>query len=233
MNGPRVAWAVLRKDLQLDLRTRERVGQMLVFAFLVAALLSVTLPGVPLPGPAGRGPLGGVRAWVPALMWIALLFTALLGLARSFQSESENGAVLLLLQVPCDRGWVFAGKAAANWLALLLVALFTALLFTVFLDVDWSATGWRGPAIALLGTAGLAVVGTLLAGVSLGVRFRDFLLPVLLFPLVLPVLVIASRLTADALTGLPSPGRWWGMLALFDWVFALVGYFVFDYVLED
>ena len=103
----------------------------------------------------------------------------------------------------------------------------------VFLDVDWTATGWRGLAIAVLGTAGLAVVGTLLAGMSLGVRFREFLLPVLLFPLVLPVLVIASRLTADALAGLPSPDRWWGTLALFDWAFALVGYFVFDYVLED
>jgi heme exporter protein B len=233
VNGPRVAWTVLRKDLQLDLRTRERVGQMAVFAFLVAALLSVALPEAPVPGPAQRGPLGGVRAWVPALMWIVLLFTALLGLARSFQSEGEAGAVVLLLQVPCDRGWVFAGKAGANWLALLGMALWTGVLFAVFLDVDWSAAGWRGPAIALLGTAGLALIGTLLAGMSLGVRFRDFLLPVLLFPLVLPVLVIASRLTADALAGLPSPERWWGILGLYDWVFALAGYFLFDYVLED
>jgi heme exporter protein B len=227
-----VAWAVLVKDLQLDFRTRERVGQMAVFAFLVAALLSVALPELPA-GPAQRGPLGGARAWIPALMWIVLLFTSLLGLARSFQAESEAGAVVLLLQVPCDRGWVFAGKAGANWLGLIGVAVWTALLFAVFLEVDWLVAGWRAPAIALLGTAGLSVLGTLLAGMSLGVRFREFLLPVLLFPLVLPVLVIASRLTADALTGLDSPGRWWGMLALFDWVFALVGYFVFDFVLED
>jgi len=225
MSGPAVAWAVLRKDLQLDLRTRERVGQMAVFAFLVAALLSVVLPEAPV--------LGGVRAWVPALMWILLLFTALLGLSRSFQAESEAGAVVLLLQVPCDRGWVFAGKAAANFVALLGIALWTAVLFAVFLDVDWTAAGWRGPAIAALGTAGISVLGTLLAALSLGARFREFLLPLVLFPLVLPVLVIASRLTADALAGLPSPDRWWGMLALFDWVFALVGYFVFDFVLED
>jgi heme exporter protein B len=233
VNGPAVAWAVLRKDLQLDLRTRERIGQMAVFAFLVAALLSIVLPEAPVSGPADRGPLGGVRTWIPALMWIVLLFTALLGLSRSFQAEGEAGAVVLLLQVPCDRGWVFAGKAAANFVSLLGIALWTALLFAVFLDVDWSAAGWRGPAIAALGTAGLSVLGTLLAALSLGVRFREFLLPLLLFPLVLPVLVIASRLTGDALAGLPSPDRWWGVLALFDWVFALVGYFVFDYVLED
>jgi heme exporter protein B len=220
-----VAWAVLRKDLQLDLRTRERLGQMGVFAFLVAALLSITLPAVESSA--------GARAWLPALMWVVLLFTSLLGLSRSFQAESEAGAVTLLLQVPCDRGWVFAGKAAANWLALVGVSLWTAVLFAVFLDVDWNAAGWRAAAIALLGTAGLSVVGTLLAGLSLGVRFREFLLPVLLFPLVLPVLVISSRLTANALDGLPSPDAWWGVLALYDWVFALVGYFVFDFVLEE
>lgn len=229
MSGPRVAWAVLRKDLQLDLRTRERVGQMAVFAFLVAALLSVALPEAP-PGAAAAA---GARAWVPALMWIVLLFTALLGLARSFQAESEAGAVVLLLQVPCDRGWVFAGKAAANFASLAGIALWTAVLFAVFLDVDWTAAGWRGPAVALLGTAGLSAVGTLFSAMSLGVRFREFLLPLLVFPLVLPVLVIASRLTADALAGLPSPDRWWGVLALYDWVFAAVGYFLFDYVLED
>jgi heme exporter protein B len=229
VSGPRVAWAVLRKDLQLDLRTRERVGQMAVFAFLVAALLSVALPETP----PGSGPASGARAWIPALMWIVLLFTALLGLSRSFQAESEAGAVVLLLQVPCDRGWVFAGKAAANFASLAGVALWTAVLFGVLLGVDWVAAGWRGPAIALLGTAGLSVVGTLFSAMSLGVRFREFLLPLLIFPLVLPVLVIASRLTSDALAGLPSPGQWWGMLALYDWVFALVGYFLFDYVLED
>jgi heme exporter protein B len=228
VSGARVAWSVLRKDLLLDLRTRERLGQMGMFAFLVAALLSLTLPE-PVSVEARRS----AHQWVPALMWVVLLFTSLLGLARSFGAESESGAVTLLLQVPCDRGWVFAGKALANWITLLGVGIWTALLFAIFLDVDWNAAGWRGPAVALLGTAGFSCIGTLLAGMSLGVRFREFLLPVLLFPLLLPVLVIASRLTADALAGLASPDRWWGILALYDWVFALLGYLVFDYVLED
>jgi len=229
MSGPGVAWAVFVKDLQLDLRTRERVGQMAVFSFLVAALLSIALPEAT----AGTRGAAGARAWIPALMWIVLLFTALLGLARSFQAEGEAGAVVLLLQVPCDRGWVFAGKAAANFASLAGIALWTGALFGMFLELDWLAAGWRGPAIAGLGTAGLSVVGTLFSGMSLGVRFREFLLPLLIFPLLLPVLVIASRLTSDALAGLPSPAQWWGALALYDWVFAGVGYFLFDYVLED
>lgn len=223
VSGPVVAWSVMHKDLLLDLRTRDRLGHMAVFALLVVALLSITLPESPR----------AAEAWVPALIWIVVLLTSVLGLARSFESESEAGAIVLLAHVPCDRGWIFAGKTAASWIALLGVALWTGLLMTVFLDVDWSAAGWRGPAVAALGTLGIAAVGTLLASLSMALRFRALLLPVLLFPLLLPVLVLASRLTADALIGLESPRQWWGALGLFDQVFALLGFLVFDYVLED
>ncbi len=221
--GPVVAWSVLRKDLLLDLRTRDRLGHMAVFALLVVALLSITLPDSPR----------AAEAWVPALLWIVVLLTSVLGLARSFESEAEAGAIVLLAHVPCDRGWIFAGKAAASWLALLGVALWTALLMTVFLDVDWSPAGWHGAAVCALGTLGIAAVGTLLASMSMLLRFRALLLPVLLFPLLLPVLVLASRLTGDALAGFDSPRQWWGALGLFDQVFVLLGFLVFDYVLED
>jgi heme exporter protein B len=214
---------VLSKDLRLDLRSRDRVGHMAMFALLIAALLSVTLPEHP----------DAARAWVPALIWVVLLLTSLLGLARSFESEREAGALAVLASVPCDRGWVFAGKAAANGLALVGTALWTGVLFTVFLGTDWSPGGGRALASAALGSWGLAAVGTLLAAIAASVRFRAFLLPVLLFPLVLPVLVIGSRLTADALDAVASPASWWGALVLYDWIFTLIGYFVFDYVLED
>ncbi len=223
MTGPRVALAVLRKDLLLDLRSKDRFGHMAVFAALIATLLSIALPS----SEAAR------RAWVPALMWVVMLLTSLLGLARSFQSESESGAVALLNQVPCDRGWVFLGKAAANLIALIAVALWTGLLFTVFLNVSWPAAFPQALGICVLGCAGLTAQGTLLSGVAISVRFREFLLPILLFPLVLPVVVIASRMTSIALDGGSIPGTWWGALALYDWVFVLIGYFVFDYVLED
>ncbi len=223
MNGARVALAVLRKDLLLDVRSKDRLGHMAVFAALIAALLSIVLPS----SDAARG------AWVPALMWIVLLLTSVLGLARSFQAESEDGAVALLAQAPCDRGWVFLGKAAANFIALLAVELWTAVLFTVFLDVDWS--GAWGPAlgVGVLGAAGLSAVGTLLSGMAISARFREFLFPILLFPLVLPVVVIAARVTGAALEGAEVPTLWWGALGLYAWVFGLIGYFVFDYVLED
>jgi heme exporter protein B len=221
--GPAVALAVLEKDLRLDFRTRDRLGHMAVFALLVVALLSIVVPA----SQTERS------AWSPALLWVVVLFTSLLGLARSFQSETEGGALALLVQAPVDRGWVFLGKSAATALALIGVELWTAVLFTVFLDLDWSAAWPQALGAGLLGALGLAALGTLLSAMSVAVRFREFLLPVLLFPLVLPVLVFASRITIEALAGRDAPGQLWAAFVLYDWVFALIGYFVFDYVLED
>jgi heme exporter protein B len=223
MSGPSVAATILAKDLLLDFRTRERIGHMAVFALLVVALLSIVLPS----SRAER------LLWSPALLWVVLLFTSLLGLARSFAAEAEGGALALLAQVPVDRGWVFLGKAGANALALLGVELWAGVLFTVFLGVDWGGSWAAALGAGVLGGIGLAAVGTLLAALSLAARFREFLLPVLLFPLVLPVLVLASRITGLALAEREIPDVYWAMLALYDWVFVLIGYFVFDSVLEE
>ncbi|MFQ5514126.1 MAG: heme exporter protein CcmB [Myxococcota bacterium] len=220
MTGPRVAVAVLRKDLLLDLRSRDRMGHMLVFAALVIVLLSIVLPDVD----------ARTRAWIPALVWIVFLFTSLLGLGRSFQAENEDGARILLAQAPGDRGWVGLGKVAANWLTLLVIELWTGLLCAVFLDVSWSGAILTVLGIGALGAGGLAGVGTLLSAMASSARFREFLLPLLLFPLILPVLVLASRMTAAALAGDPVS---FGYLALYDWVFILLTYFVFDYLMED
>jgi heme exporter protein B len=223
MSGPTVALEVFAKDLRLDLRSRDRLGHMAVFALLVVALLSIVLP-------ASKPER---LSWSPALLWVVMLFTSLLGLARAFQSETEEGAIALLVQAPVDRGWIFVGKAGASLVALIGVELWAATLFTVFLDVDWSPGALACAAAGLLGAVGLAAVGTLLSALAVGVRFREFLLPVLLFPLVLPILVFASSITADALAGRDVSAQLWWAFSLYDWVFALLGYFVFDYVLED
>jgi len=223
MSGPRVALEVFRKDLRLDLRSRDRLGHMAVFALLVVALLSIVIP-------ASKPER---LSWSPALLWVVMLFTSLLGLARSFQSETEEGAIALLVQAPVDRGWIFFGKSLASFVALFGVELWAAALFTVFLDVDWTTGAWSFLGAGLLGATGLAAVGTLLSALSVGVRFREFLLPVLLFPLVLPILIFASRITADALAGREIAGLVWAVFLLYDWVCVLVGYFLFDFVLED
>ena len=223
MSGPSVAAAVLRKDLRLDLRSRDRLGHMALFALLVVALVSVFAPV----SKAER------LAWTPALLWIVLLFTSVLGLARSLQSETEEGAVAFLAQAPVDRGWIFVGKATATLIALLAVELWTAVLFTVFLDVDWTP-GLASCALgAVLGAVGLSAIGTLFSALAMGARFPQFLFPALFFPIVLPILVWASKITAAGLGGGDTPLQLWLVFFVYDWAFALIGYFGFDYVLED
>jgi heme exporter protein B len=217
-----VAVAVLRKDLLLDLRSRDRLGHMMVFAALVVVLLGIALP-------SGRA----ARAWLPVLLWVVFLFSSLLGLARSFAAETEGGAIALLAGAGCDRGWVFLGKAGANFAALLVLEVWTGLLATVFLDVPWTTALPAAAGIGALGAAALSSVGTLLSAMASGSRYPDFLLPIAYFPLVLPVLVVASRATEAALDGAAVPAVWWGVLALYDWVFVWVPYLAFEYVLEE
>jgi heme exporter protein B len=236
VSGPRVAWVVLCKDLMLDLRSRDRLGHMMVFAAVVCVLLSIALPGV----------TGETRRWIPTLIWIVFLLTSVLGLSRSFEAEVEGGALATLAQLPSERGWVFLGKALASWLTLVGLQVWTALLFGLFLNVPW-ASGYPTrahpegggvelsalAAAAALGAGGLSVVGTLFSAIATHARNREFLLPLLLLPLMLPPLVIGSSSMLAALEARDIPAAWWGMLGLYVWVFLLIGYFTFDYVLED
>jgi heme exporter protein B len=223
MTGLRVALAILAKDLQIDWRSRDRLGHMALFAALVTVLLGIALPS---PTPADRDSLA-------VLLWVVFLFSALLGLARSFDAETAAGGIQSLSQVPCDRGFVFLGKAAANLLALFALQIWTGLLFAVFLRVDWGSSALPSLLLAWLGALGLSAVGTLFAALATSVRNREFMLPLLVFPFVLPVLVIGSQATEAALASREIPGLWWGVLGLYDWVFVLAGYFLFDYVLVE
>ena len=223
MSGTRIAWAVLEKDLRLDLRTRDRIGHMAVFSALVVVLMSIALPA---PGPE-------TRPWLPVLLWVVVLLSSLLGLARSFQAETDEGALAVLALSPADRGWVFLGKAGANLVALLGIEIWTAALFSVFLEVSWAPALPEVLGVGLLGGIGLAGIGTLLSAMATSARYREFLLPVLLFPLVLPVLILAARATGEALAGRSVPEVWWGALGLYAWISVVIPYLLFDYLLED
>jgi heme exporter protein B len=223
VTGPRIALAILEKDLQIDLRSRDRLGHMAVFAALVTVVLSIALPA----------PTQATREWLPVLLWVVFLFSSMLGLSRSFEAEVSAGAIQSLAQVPCDRGFVFLGKTAANLVTLFILQLWTAILFGIFLQMDWTAALLPAAGLALLGAIGLSAIGTLFSALATQVRNREFMLPLLVFPLVLPVLVIGSQGTAEALALRSVPGVWWSALALYDWIFVLAGYFVFDYVLVE
>lgn len=220
------ALAILRKDLTLELRTRESVPAMALFSVTVFVLFHFGL---------GRDSLEGDIA--AGVLWVTLLLAAVLGTSRLFSSEREQAGVEGLLLAPIDRTAVFFAKATALLLYLLLLEVVAVPAFALLL---------LGPglvevlpelvAVALLADVGLAAVGTLVAALAAEARARELVLPLLLLPLVVPVIIAAAAATEPLLAPAHSAdglGRWLGLLALYDTVFVLVSVAVFDFLLDD
>ena len=156
----------------------------------------------------------------------------MLGLARSFVLERDQGCLDGLLLCPVDRSILYVGKVLSN---LVFISLTELILLPLYLALFNLAFKPLLLPVILLGTLGFAAVGTLLSAMTVQVRAREVMLPVLLFPIVLPVLIAAVRLTAGILDGQPWPEirRWMQLLVGFDVLFVALSYLVFDYVVEE
>jgi heme exporter protein B len=220
----RVVLAILWKDLVTEWRSRDRAVAMGVFAFLVVIVLHFALPA---------RDAAEARRLAPGLLWVAYVFAALLGLNRAFALELENEALTGLALAPGDRGFVFLGKAAANFAILAVVEAATALVFALAFDLDLRPVAWRLAAVVALGSLGLTSVGTLLAALSVRTRYREVMLPLLLLPLLIPVLLGS----VDATSGLLEDGelRWppLQLLLVTDAIFAIVSFVSFEFVLDE
>jgi heme exporter protein B len=215
-------WAVFRKDVRLELRNRYAVNTLLMF--VVAALLLVTFA-------IGQEPVSErVQA---ALLWIVILFSASIGLGRSFVSEEERGTVLLL-QLNTRPSTVYAGKLLFNIVLVLGLNLVALVLFLVLLDVPMRAPGLL-LTVVLLGALGLSGATTLLAAIIARAARRGPLLPVLLLPLLMPLLLSVVSATRKAILGA-------GWFAAQSELFTLIGFtgttisasvLLFDYVWND
>jgi heme exporter protein B len=219
-----VALAILWKDLVTEWRSRDRVVAMLLFSVLMAVVFYFALPG--------QRP-EQLQALAPGLLWTAYLFAALLGLNRSFALELENDALAGLALAPGNRGWIFLGKAAANWVLISIVQVLTAGIFAVFYRVDL-LPGLAGLAgVVGLGTVGICAAGTLLAAMAVRTGFREVLLPVLLLPALFPILAGAVRGSIAAVAGEPVPFESVQLLIVVDGVYLVVAFLGFDYVLDE
>jgi heme exporter protein B len=204
--------ALARKDVRLELRSRETLPAMLLFVVSALVVFNFSLPA------------GSSRLAAYGLLWVAIVFTALLGLARAFAAEREQRLLDGLVLAPCDRSAIWLGKAFSMF-ALLLVAEAVALpafaLFFAPVDVSLVAG-------LLLADVGLATVGTLLAAMAAASRARELLLPLLLLPLVIPLVVggVGASVAAD-------PGRYLAFLGLYDLVFAILSWASFEYVVTE
>jgi heme exporter protein B len=219
-----VVAAILWKDLVTEWRSRDRAVAMAVFALLVVIVLHFALP-------AGRA--DELRRLAPGLLWITYLFAAILGLNRAFALELENEALSGLALAPADRGFVFLGKAAANFVILGAVQAVAGVFFGLAFGVDLLAVAAPLAAVIALGSLGICSVGTLFSAVSVRTRYREVMLPLLLLPLLVPVLIGA----VEASAGLVESGvlRWrpLQLLIVTDAVFLIVSFLGFEFVLDE
>jgi heme exporter protein B len=204
--------ALARKDLRLELRARDTLPAMLLFVLSTLVVFHFVLPG-DSSALAAKG-----------VLWIAILFTALLGLARAFVAEREQNVLDGLVLAPSDRSAIWLGKALALLVFLVVAELIALPAFAAF----FSGLGTDTIAAVALADLGICAVGTLLAGMAVASRARELLLPLLFLPLAIPIVVGGvGASVAD------SPGRYLGFLALYDAVFALVSWASFEYVVTE
>jgi len=220
------AVTILRKDLLLELRTKESVPAMTLFTITVYVLFHFGLDRNSLDGDLASG-----------VLWVTLLLAAVIGVTRLFAAEREQGGIDALLLAPVDRTALFLAKASALFLFLVAVELVAVPTYDLLLlGPGVGGTLPELPLILLLGNLGIAAVGALVAALAAETRARELIVPLLLLPLLVPLLISCAQATEPLLRSEQGPedlGRWLGLLTLYDVVFVLVSVAVFDYLLED
>ena len=225
-----VVLAILRKDVRTEVRTRQMISSMFVFAVLVLLVFNFTLL------------LDEVRAIElgPGILWVAFVFAATLGLNRSFAIEGENRCLSGLMLAPAPRSAIYFGKLLSNVLFMSAMEIFVLPLFVVFFNLSlWELLTPSELAtfflVLVLGTVGYAAVGTILAGVAANTTMREVLLPVLLFPVSVPIVIGAAEATRLLFDENPdtTPWIWIRVLLVFTVVFLVVSWLTFEYVIEE
>jgi heme exporter protein B len=225
MQTLRVVWAIFAKDLRLEWRHRETLVSMCLFGILVVFLFNFAFE------PAREETL----RLLPGLLWIAFAFAGVLGFNRSFAAERENSGLEGMRLAPIDPGAIYLGKMLANLLFLSFAEV--VVVFAVSLWYNFSflpALGWFS-LITFLCTLGYAAVGTTFAAIAANTRMREVMLPVLQFPVAVPVFIAGVEGSTGALKGDPVSeyASWIKLAAGFSIIFVVLSYMLFEYVLEE
>jgi heme exporter protein B len=214
--------AIVHKDILTELRTRESSTAMLVFAVMTIVLFNFAL----------RMRLDSFKPLVPGILWVTLVFAGTLGLGHSMSAEQVNQCIDGLLMSPCDRSVIFVGKALSNVLFTLIIALIIVPLMAILFDETLLQPGVLLTVAA--GVIGYAGAGTLIATMAASTRAREIFLPILLFPLSIPLVVAAVIVTGGFLDQQPFAdfGSWLGVVAAFAVIFWTAGVLLFDFIVE-
>lgn len=215
-----IAW----KDLRAEFRTKETLSGMLIFAFLIVVIF----------GFAFDPSRAALREVMPGIIWVGFFFAAELGLARSFTSEKASDCLLGLMLAPVDRSAIYFGKVASNWILVSIMEAVSLPIFLALYDFHFSGPWWLLVAAVLAATFGFVAAGTFLAALAANSRTSEILLPILLFPIVVPVVIAAVEITRAVFAGGGGEmvGTWFKVLGVYDIVFLTIPFLLFEYVLE-
>jgi heme exporter protein B len=222
----RAVGALLRKDLRLELRAPQAVPAMALFSVTTLVVFHFAIQ---------RGQVDGDLA--SGVLWVTLLFAAMLGTSRLFVADHEEGGLDGFLLAPVDRTALLVAKAIAMFAYLAVVEVVAVPAFAIMLlgpTPDIGALAQLG-VVLVLADAGVALVGTMVGALAVQTRARDLLVPLLALPLLIPVVIAAAKATTPLLevAGDDVRARWLVMLGLYDLVFGLLAYAVFDFLVED
>jgi heme exporter protein B len=214
-----IAW----KDLAAELRSRELLSAMLVFSLLVILIFNFAL----------ELDIRTRNSVTAGVLWVTFIFAGTLGLNRSMAIEKDRGCLDGLLLAPIDRSAIYFGKAISNLAFMLLVEGIVLPIYSFLYNINLFRSGFL--LVILLGSVGYIAVGTLLSAMSVQTRTRDVMLPILLFPVIVPVLIAAVKASGGYLQALPADQiqPWINLLIGYDIIFIAVSFMAFDYVVEE
>jgi len=217
--------SILYKDLLIEFRNKDIIISMLIFSLTVVVIFNFVFE----PGSTE------IRATAPGILWVAFAFASTLGLGRSFAREQENGVMQGLLLCPVDRSTIFAAKTIGNVIFITLVELITLPIMVVLFDLPMQRLLPWLVLILLLGTIGFATVGTLFSAIAANTRSREVMLPILLFPVSVPVILASIKSTAYLVSGraLSDIWSWMRLLVVFDLLYFFACYLLYEYVVEE
>jgi heme exporter protein B len=221
-------FALVEKDVIAELRTKELFTSMLVFVLLTLVIFNFAF---------GQDFEANMIKLASGILWVAFLFAAVLGLNRSFVHEKDENCLDGLMLCPVDRPAIYVAKVIGNLIFISIVELITIPIFVLFFIKDATKINFLFFAlIIILSNLGIAAIGTLLSAISINTRARDLMMPILFFPVIVPVLIAAVKSTSIILLSsnpIADVYAWLQLLLVYDMIFLLISYITFEYILEE
>lgn len=225
MHQARVVWTVFAKDFRVEWRNRETLALMCVFGLLLVFLFNFTLD---------TGREESLRT-LPVVLWVTFAFVGILGFNRSFAAERENSCLEGMMLAPVDPGALYLGKMLANLFFLAITEVVVVIAASLWYNFSFVPSLRWFALTTFLGTLGYVAVGTIFGAIAANTRMREVMLPVLQFPVSVPVFIGAIEATSGALKGdaVGDYASWLQLLLAFSIVFTVLAYLLFEYVLEE